>query len=83
MIWFGKFRDVTQAHPTCSNWMGHDYESSIDPSKMNCKGIPFIQISFPFKFLLCLSDFISLQICFENNLYMMKFDMITFQIVPE
>ena len=57
---------IVQAHPTCSNQMGHDYESSIDPSKMNYKGIPFIQISFPFKFLLCLShsNFISLQISF-------------------
>ena len=42
--------------PTFSNQMGYDSESSIDPSKMNCKGIPFVQILFPLKFLLCLSD---------------------------
>jgi len=56
---------IVQAHPTCSNQMGHDYESSIDPSKMNCKGLQGLiqncfetnffhvyQISFPFKFVL-------------------------------
>jgi hypothetical protein len=42
--------------PTFSNQMGYDSESPIDPSKMNCKGIPFVQILFPLKFLLCLSD---------------------------